>query len=326
MVAIAALVDTDTLSAAQLRVLNELMAVERPELRVEYGPEVREAFRDQIDEVVGPLLEPLVGKGDEPFFVRKRTLTQIHGCELHYRASVDEPFLWTIPSARGQVAHGALSVYSSLEGEPVPRELVDHAIQRIIDGDGWGSPKELLQSADRFQLAELRASATDAVTKFIEGWPPIQPWMNLTTETAADAFACDGRLKLRGVADLIMGTPFQRRAQRLVIDLKTGSPYNNHLDDLRYYALVHLLRSGIPPFRVASYYLDSCEWVMEDVTHETLQVAARRLTDGVRKMVEVLHHREPSMTSCSACRFCPLSGSCEGASEWAARSQDRNIS
>src|SRR5436305_583722 len=70
----------------------------------------------------------------------------------------------------------------------------------------------------------------------------------------------------------------------LVVDFKSGRAYPHHIDDLRYYALLETFRSGVPPFRVASYYLDAGTWVGEDISEELLAITMRRVIDGVIKL------------------------------------------
>jgi hypothetical protein len=121
---------------------------------------------------------------------------------------------------------------------------------------------------------------------------------------------------LRGKVDLVLGQARGDEARALVVDLKTGRPYPSHLDDLRFYALVQTLRVGVPPFRVASYYLDTASFHVEDVTADTLAIAVRRTVDGVRKLVELRAGRAPTITPGPACSWCRLATSCDGARRW----------
>jgi hypothetical protein len=128
---------------------------------------------------------------------------------------------------------------------------------------------------------------------------------------------------LSGKIDLSLGHAIGREARCLFVDLKTGGHYTAHLDDLRFYALVQMLRIGVPPFRVASYYLDSATFAAEDVTEETLEIALHRTLDGARKMLELrLARRAATITPCPRCRYCRLKATCEGSREWEKRDQD----
>ena len=70
----------------------------------------------------------------------------------------------------------------------------------------------------------------------------------------------------------------------------------------------------MPPFRLASYYLDQGDIVSEDVTEAVLEAAAARAADGVVKVVELrLAEREPTRRAGPSCRRCPLVDGCDEA-------------
>jgi CRISPR/Cas system-associated exonuclease Cas4 (RecB family) len=126
-----------------------------------------------------------------------------------------------------------------------------------------------------------------------------------------------GTIVLRGKVDLAHGRPVGNEARVLIVDVKTGRPYPTHLDDLRYYALLETLRSKVPPFRVASYYLEAARWQAEDITEELLEVAVRRVVAGVEKLVELrLGERAPTTSPGPACGYCRLRTECAGAQDW----------
>ena len=50
-----------------------------------------------------------------------------------------------------------------------------------------------------------------------------------------------------------------------------------HVEDMRLYALLFTLRFGVPPLRVASFFLRSGECQPEDVSEEMLVRAADRV-------------------------------------------------
>ena len=128
---------------------------------------------------------------------------------------------------------------------------------------------------------------------------------------------CDGRIIVQAKADLVLGRAQGTEARVLIIDFKTGTRYATHVDDLRFYALLETIRSGVPPFRVASYYLDSATFHSEDVDLDVLEVAISRTVAGVTKVAELhLLDREPIITPGPTCRFCLLRSDCEGARRW----------
>ncbi|HRE02145.1 MAG TPA: hypothetical protein PLV68_12655, partial [Ilumatobacteraceae bacterium] len=70
-----------------------------------------------------------------------------------------------------------------------------------------------------------------------------------------------------------------RESRKLIVDLKTGRVHSRHREDLRFYALVETLSRQVPPRKLASFYLDAGEPVVEDVTEALLRSTLRRTLD-----------------------------------------------
>ena len=122
----------------------------------------------------------------------------------------------------------------------------------------------------------------------------------------------------KGKVDLSLGRRDGERARILIVDFKSGSPFHGHVDDLRFYALLDAIRSGVPPFRVATYYLDAARWLHEDVTEDLLESAAHRVADGVARWIEItVDKRAPALAPGPACGFCSERPTCSGARVWA---------
>jgi hypothetical protein len=300
----------DGLTPAQRRVLDELMARGQP--RPCFDPELAADLRADLEEA----LTPLLAGTEEQLWVTKGALGQVHACEAHFLANEEEPFAWNAGNARGTVAHRALELTLSSTGEVWPLELVDRALESLGADDPRGILRPWLSEATPVEVADLRAGANDLVAKFVECWPPLKASWVPRTEMKVGADLCGGRVVLRGKVDLVLGVARGDEARALVVDLKTGRPYPSHLDDLRFYALVQTLRTGVPPFRVASYYLDTATFHHEDVTADLLATAVRRTIDGVRRLVELARGRPPTITPGPACGWCRLAPTCEGARQW----------
>ncbi len=295
------------LNPAQRRVLIELMAPgqDRPRFRPEVASELGEGIE--------AALAPLLGDGDDVLWVSKGALGQVHACEAHHQAAEAEEFVWNAGNARGTVAHRAVELSLSTKGDARPLDLVDQALTSLGADDPRGILRPWLAQASGLDLADLRAGANDVVAKFLECWPPLKTAWIPRTEMRIGADLCEGRVVLRGKVDLVLGQSRGDEARSLVVDLKTGGAYPSHLDDLRFYALVQALRIGVPPFRVASYYLDTATFHAEDVTVDTLALAARRAIDGARKLLELRRGRAPEISPGPQCSWCRLAATCEGA-------------
>ena len=304
------------LTPAQRRVTEDLMALGQP--RPRFGPELAEDLRARLEVALTPFVGSL---GDESLWISKKTLAEVHACEAHYVAE-SGPFAgWSVAAAEGEVTHRAIQLSVALDGSPTPTDLVDHAVSQLA-ADEAGSLGSFLAALPAPAVAELRACATNGVATFLECWPALPGSWWPRTELRVRAELCAGKVVLQGKVDLALGRAVGPEARCLFIDLKTGGRYPAHLDDLRFYALVQALRIGVPPFRVASYYLDSASFHAEDVTADTLEIALRRTIDGARKMAELRsHQRRAVVTPCPRCRYCRVRSTCEGARDWERRRQ-----
>jgi PD-(D/E)XK nuclease superfamily len=297
------------LTPTQQRALDDLMAKgqERPVFPVDLAARLRE----RIEEGLAGVGERL---GEGELVVTKRDLAQVHMCERLHVAGLGT-FSWSPLAARGSVAHKALELSMGIGVALPPGELVDLAIDRLAEAERGVAV--FLAEADMVEQAELRIAATDMVSKFADEFPPLKKEWRPRVESSLSTQLCEGRVLLRGKVDLALGKAGGTTARVLIVDFKTGRPVPAHIDDLRFYALLETLRVGVPPFRVASWYLDSGQCHPEDVTEELLLAAARRVVDGVRTLVELrVEGRSPTWRPCSSCSFCPDNAECDGARAW----------
>lgn len=305
--------DRSLLTPAQLDVMDHLLAFGRP--RPTFAADLATRLLDLLEDGLAPVFERL---GPVELTVNKGSLAQVHACEAHHLAETDAPFEWSVASCRGTVAHRALELSVFRPGPRVtPLELVDEAMDRLLrEGEDW-SPRDFLRAAEPAELAEVRGAACDVVTKFQECFPPLAAAWRPRLESSCRVELGASQVVLRAKVDLALGRPVGHEGRVLIVDVKTGRPYPTHLDDLRFYALLETLRSKVPPFRVASYYLESSRWQAEDVTEDVLVVAANRVIDGVVKLADLrLGLRAPAVTPGPSCTYCRLRESCPGAQEW----------
>lgn len=243
----------------------------------------------------------------DTIFVTKHTLAGVFGCEAQFLAP--DEFEWTPARARGQVSHRAIQLLINWRGEPEPGELVDEAIARLVNEEKGLTP--WLESLGQGDLADLRAMSSDHVTKFMECFPPLDARSRPVTESSTQ-WPVDGPILLRGRADLTMGKPFERESRKLIVDLKTGRVIARHREDLRFYAIVETLSRQVPPRKLASFYLDAAQPIVEDVTESLLRSTLRRTLDGVNALIELkVEGRPPSKSPGASCRWCPLALGCD---------------
>jgi hypothetical protein len=293
------------LSPAQQDVLDQLGTSDRPRFR----DDLRDHLEAELSEALGPLV---AGLADPPLVVTKHRLSMIHGCEARFVAEEGRPFEWTPSTARGVVAHKAVELLVGWTGTPVPLDLVGAAVTSL-ERDDFAPVRPYLLGLSTGQRAELVAGANEKVTAFLETFPPLDRRWRPVTEARVRADLCDDRVRLAGKIDLTLGyARHGTEAGKVVIDLKTGAPQPAHVEDLRFYALLDTLRLGVPPRLLVSYYLDAGRPRTEAVTEDLLWSAARRLVDGVARMVELgAGTRAPGRVPSWGCRWCPVLGTCD---------------
>lgn len=306
-------VEEPVLTPTQQRALDELMARGRP--RPSFPAALADDLRTELEAALGEVAERV---GPEGISVRKADLSQVHACEAHHLGESAAGWSgWNARNARGVVAHKAIELSVNLHPTPPPAELVEAAVARLVEeGGDWG-PGRWLSEATPVELAELHASATDVVYKFHDEFPPLGRAWRPRLESPLVVVLCAGRVTLRGKVDLALGQACGTEARVLLVDLKTGRPTATHVDDLRFYALLETLRVGVPPFRVASWYLDAGQWHHEDVDRDVLRTAVRRTVDGVVRLVELrVDGRPPRLQPGPTCGYCVLRADCPGAVTW----------
>lgn len=294
------------LNPAQLEVV-ALLGASRAERPV-FEASLRTELKAAVEQGLAPLVER-ANKIDDTIWVSKHALGQVMGCERKYLADEEAQFEWSVPLARGSVSHKAIELSVHWRREPEPLALVDAALGRLTESDD--NLGDWLQTISEAERAELRAESNDRVVKFLECFPPLKVQWRPVTESRL-RHEVHGQFVFSGKIDLTLGQSEGTRAGKVLIDLKTGGFSPQHLEDLRFYALIETIRLGTPPRLIASYYLDQGNFVPEDVTEEVLHAAAARLIDGTTRIVEVLGaEREPNLVAGPACRWCPVLGDCD---------------
>jgi hypothetical protein len=243
----------------------------------------------------------------QDLFVTKHRIASVLDCEAHFLAP--DQFEWTPATAKGQIAHRAIQLLLGWRGEPSPADLVDEAMARLSDEDrGIGL---WIAKLDKGDEADTRGLSTERVTKFVESFPPLDPRANPVTEAAAQ-WPLTGTILLRARVDLMIGRPAGNESRKVLIDFKTGRVGPHHRQDLGFYALIETLVRGVPPRKLATFYLDAGEAQTEDVSEPLLRTAVRRTLDGINAMVELgTEQRAPVKRPGSGCRWCPLAESCD---------------
>jgi hypothetical protein len=123
-----------------------------------------------------------------------------------------------------------------------------------------------------------------------------------------------------------MGKPAERESRKLIVDFKTGRVIPRHREDLRFYAIVETLSRQVPPRKLASFYLDAAQAVVEDVNENLLRSTLRRTLDGINALIELrVEERPPTKSPGAPCRWCPLAPECAEGQAYLRRDDDTDV-
>lgn len=299
--------DADRLSPVQRRTLAALRRSGDPVVfDADLIASLREEMRDALDH-----LASRVDDGADLWVSKHRLASALDCEELHL---APDEFEWTPANAQGSIAHKAIELLVAWRGEVVPADLVDEAMARLADEQrGVGVWIDALTPGE---AADVRARATERVTRFVEDFPPLSPKWAPVTE-ASVRWPNSGSIVLSGKVDLMFGPrprPGEdpRESRKVIVDLKTGRPSPRHRQDLAFYALLETLVREVPPRKVATFYLDAGVAETEDVSERLLHSAVRRTLDGIDAIIELeLEGRPPVRRPGSACNWCPMNTTCD---------------
>jgi hypothetical protein len=266
------------MTAPQRRTLEQLIGVgERPL----FPADLRQRLVDRIEDAVRGL------ELREPLWLGKEKVTDHGRCEGKFQASIlgeGPPFEHNARSAVGVLLHRAIEVEVGSRDDLDPRAVAVRAADRLVESEARFA--EYWRTLSVAEHDEVLMDVVRRLVLFRASFPSLRDLRSdlaPITELPAKAELLGGALTLSGRIDLVLGLPRKAepaRAMRLAIDLKTGGAYPEYAEDMRLYALLMTLRFGVPPYRVASLFLDSGEWQAEEVTEETLFHAADRVVVG----------------------------------------------
>jgi hypothetical protein len=276
---------------ARRRLADDLLGwgAQRPEVDDGLVAELRSELEDGVRRLGDDLANVAAEQRRGHVLVTKTRLDRVvcDGLQLDPR-----PFEHTRASVRGILAHAVIERDWDLGRQVDPVEVVgevwhDQASRRP------GDPRSLsawMNAQPPDEVAELRDELADLAVGFREVWPELPPTLvQRQAERPYDVPVADGLVRLFGRPDLVLDSPRNDgRARALVVDLKTGRPRSDHdRHELRFYALLVTLATGLPPFRWATYYVTEGRFEAEDLRAETLHLTVKRVVDTVGQLVRL---------------------------------------
>lgn len=308
-------------AAARARLREDLFAWGRPRPAFPVGQVER--LRDQLErdlaELADELAAALVATGRQQLLVTKARVARLV-CDGW--ASAPAPFEHTEASVRGRLAHRAIEHH--LDRGPADASTADAVVAEVwreLAAQQPGDPRSVsawLNACPRGTAERLRREAAALLGTFVEVWPgPGEHEVIVTTQRRLDVALADGRVRLRGHADVVVDSPVQDdHARALVLDLKTGLPRpTQDRTEVRFAALLWTLATGRPPFRWASFSVAEGRPTAEDLGTAALTATARQVVDVVRQTARLQGIERGSVpprlhagTWCDRCRLrdtCP---------------------
>ena len=287
-------------------------------------------------------LERLIGTGERPVFaadvvtrVRDRIEEAARGAELStqlwlgkshlndlarcvglfdaVRSGERAPFAFGPRTAVGRLVHKAVELDVAGREDRAVHVLVEEAAERLTDDGAFASFWTALAPLRRDETLMDAAKTVELLRGTLPPLRRLRRELAPSTEWTVRAELLGGAVVLSGTMDLVLGAVRlgdPSRATRLVVDLKTGRAWPEHAEDMRFYALLLALRFGVPPYRVATLYVESGEWQSEDVGAHVLERAADRVIAAIRAASAIAAGRSADLRPGPYCTWCPRSASC----------------
>lgn len=241
-----------------------------------------------------------------PIRMPKSRLAHLQQCQRSALAHFDDPArdLTGVATLRGTaldhfVAH---QLVAGRVREPVAD--LGSMLSAVADRDSLAALEGLGPHEAAELLDPLAASVADSWTGIDPAWVP-------RVESRASVVLADRRCVCSGVIDVEFGGATTDRPSVLV-EVKSGRAAAAHQDEIYLYALLVALRDGVAPGVVARWY-PGADPTGLTVTLGVLEAAARRLSDGVRRWLELLAGDTPTESPGAWCTWCPDRSACPSA-------------
>jgi hypothetical protein len=296
-----------TRTPTQQRAWDDLLAVDQPRPTPDLS--WSDALRKRVDEAAD--LASVHLPAGTTLRLNKTALDALD-CDGRYLDFRTQPFEWSPRLLLGKLAHRAIELdHAGGFSRPV-RELVAHAWMEVATDHG--AVANFVADLGGVAADDLRGAVSERVITFRESFPVLPVTAEVRAEKPYIVRLSNGRIELRGVPDLVLGRALPTQRRMLLVDLKTGNRSMRHLYDMRFYALLATLATGIAPFRVATYYLDEASWEHEDIGFDHLEAAARTVADKLVRAGELATGPPPPerlrLVAGPACRWCRQAPTC----------------
>jgi hypothetical protein len=304
--------DISGFTPPQMRVWEELLQghlTERPAADVQTARLLRARLLE-VTAAAGDIIPP------DGWISFKKSALDALNCDGRFLDRLDSEFFWTTKMVIGDLTHKAVEL-DQVGGRQRPANDVVHRAWMSFQESGHPA-REFLAGLSGAEGDELRGEALRRMVEFRELFP-LLPDDFVRTEADMAVRLHEGRVVLRGRPDLVVGRTRARQCVLVLVDLKTGNRQRHHRQDMRFYALLATLKYGIPPFRLATYYLDEGDWEHEDVDDDVLEAAVRHVGEKLNRAALLQFRRPPEdelrLLAGPSCNWCGRNPTCPAAAE-----------
>jgi hypothetical protein len=227
------------------------------------------------------LADVVPAAGGPALVVTRHRIARALACPVHRDTPGRGPRVTTLPLACGALV---AVLFRQLVATGAIGAAWDEALEGLGLDDHQAPLAGWIGDLPGPARSELRAEVERQADGLRRRWPPLDPmWLPRTQESLRVPLA-GGRCLVSARVDLVLGRPAEDVATVALIEVTSGARWPGHAADRRFDALVETLRSGIPPFAVATYSARTGELDVDPVTPELLADAARRCLAGARAM------------------------------------------
>jgi len=264
------------------------------------SPGLAGGLRDWLEDGLAPVVAGLPPDA-AAVRVRKETLNQVLVCEAHVAARLATAPVMNTAIARGTMVDALFRQWVTTGSIADCSSDALAALGAEGDRDGVGAFVAALPEPRRRELLEDVAEHVQDITR---NWPVPSPGWLPRTQDRMEVPLAGGRVVLTGTADLAFGNPPGEHASVCVVEVKSGARRLEHRGDLHFYALLETLRSGAPPFRIATYYTRTGELDVEPVGEDVLVGALKRALDGASALCRLAAGAQPTRSANPLCAWC----------------------
>ncbi len=158
---------------------------------------------------------------------------------------------------------------------------VADAVGAMAVDEGGARVLEGLRGLPPAERAAVRRAVLAGASVMASQWAAIPPAWRPRTRDRIRIPLAGGRVVLATSLDLVLGTPPGGRRTVCTVRLSAGAGSNADRSDRLFDALLETLRSGAPPFRVATYDPTSGELETLDVVDDHLTAAVSQVVGAV---------------------------------------------